>query len=101
MKISSLDYDHEDDDILLELEQSDSEDEDSNAENQFSASSVHATSRHRSTEWTEVTALYFKEIIWPKISHECDRKKFDPMLVWLEIQSFIKGSREWSPTLFY
>ena len=90
VKISSLDYDHEDSDTLLDLEQSDSEDEDADAIDGYPTASatLHATPRHH---WTEVTALYFKEIIWPKISHGFG-KDFDPMLVWLEIQSFIKGS---------
>lgn len=91
VKISSLDYDHEDFDTLLDLEQSDSEDED--MEMQCTVASSSSSSMHTAPrqQWTEVTALYFKEIIWPKISHECG-KDFDPMLVWLEIQSFIKGS---------
>ncbi len=41
--------------------------------------------------WTEVTSFYFKENIWPKLMHKC-KHNLDPMLVWLEIQSFIKGS---------
>ena len=92
VKISSLDYDHEDADILLDLEHSDSEDDDIEMMNQYSTSSPQrGAPRQHSVKWTEVTALYFKEIIWPKISHDyC--KQFDPMLVWLEIQSFIKGS---------
>jgi hypothetical protein len=92
VKIFSLDYDHEDSDILLDLEHSDSEDDDMEMIKQYSGStSSQFTSRQHSAKWTEVTALYFKEIIWPKISHDCGRQ-FDPMLVWLEIQSFIKGS---------
>ena len=48
----------------------------------------------RVKEWIEVTALYFKDLIWQNISNKQHRgcKKFDPMLVWTEIQSFIKGS---------
>lgn len=92
VKISSLDYDHEDSDILLDLEHSDSEDDDVELMKQYSSSSSQQVpSRQHSVKWTEVTALYFKEIVWPKISHEYG-KEFDPMLVWLEIQSFIKGS---------
>ena len=89
VKISSLDYDHEDSDILLDLEQSDSEDED--VETMSAPLDLQAAPRQHSVKWTEVTSLYFKEVIWPKISHGCG-KEFDPMLVWLEIQSFIKGS---------
>ena len=85
VKISSLDYDHEDVDLLLDLEQSDLESETS------APLDLQAAPRQHSVKWTEVTSLYFKEVIWPKISHGCG-KEFDPMLVWLEIQSFIKGS---------
>ncbi len=90
MKIASLDYDHEDADILLDLEESDSEDDEVKLIYRPSTSEQ-LTTRQHSVKWTEVTSLYFKEIIWPKISHN-NIKEFDPMLVWLEIQSFIKGS---------
>ena len=49
-------------------------------------------------QWTEVTALYFKDEIWKKIIPQYIRKgkgkgkEFEPLLVWTEIQSFIKGS---------
>ena len=45
-------------------------------------------------QWVEVTALYFKDHIWRKISYQRVQKgkEFEPMLVWTEIQSFIKGS---------
>lgn len=42
----------------------------------------------------EVTAASFKTKVWPKISKFCTDPKTDPLLVWMEIQSFIKGSRE-------
>ena len=43
-------------------------------------------------ERVEVTASYFQKYIWKKIRKE--GSKFDPLLVWTEIQSFIKGSLE-------
>ena len=91
VKITSLDYDHEDPDILLDLEQSDSEDEGMEG---TSSSTAQSFSKGHTERWTEVTALYFKEFIWPTISHQCgiSSKDFDPLLVWIEIQSFIKGS---------
>ena len=91
VKITSLDYDHEDPDILLDLEQSDSENEDIDVS---SVNVAQSSSKGHSERWTEVTALYFKEFIWPNISHQCgiSSKDFDPLLVWIEIQSFIKGS---------
>ena len=91
VKITSLDYDHEDPDILLDLEQSDSEEEEMEGS---SSTTMQSLSKGHTERWTEVTALYFKEFIWPTISHQCDinSKDFDPLLVWIEIQSFIKGS---------
>ena len=91
VKITSLDYDHEDPDILLDLEQSDSEDDEMEG---GSSATTQSPSKGHSERWTEVTALYFKEFIWPNVSHQCgiSNKDFDPLLVWMEIQSFIKGS---------
>ena len=91
VRITSLDYDHEDPDILLDLEHSDSEDEDIEG---GSSGATQSPSKGHSERWTEVTALYFKEFIWPNVSHHCgiSSKDFDPLLVWMEIQSFIKGS---------
>ena len=91
VKITSLDYDHEDPDILLDLEQSDSEDEEMEGS---SSATAQSPSKGHTERWTEVTALYFKEFIWPSVSHQCgiNSKDFDPLLVWIEIQSFIKGS---------
>ena len=91
VKITSLDYDHEDPDILLDLEHSDSEDEDMEGSSSNTTQSLYKGHTER---WTEVTALYFKEFIWPSVSHQCgiNSKDFDPLLVWIEIQSFIKGS---------
>ena len=74
VKILSMDYDDEQKDLLLDLKQNDPEDEEQTA------------------NWTVVTARYFKEVVWHKISHQYKVKDLDPMLVWLEIQSFIKGS---------
>ena len=91
VKIASLDYDHEDPDLLWDFEESDSEGDDDLEVLNFT--SEQPTQRQRSKKWTEVTALYFKEMIWPKIAHQCKlTNRVDPMLVWLEIQSFIKGS---------
>ena len=94
VKISSLDYDHEDAEILLDLEESDSEDEDETGIVVGDSTSVPHTPKQHTERWTEVTALYFKEMVWPAISHQCQiaTKDFDPLLVWIEIQSFIKGS---------
>ena len=90
VKIVSLDYDDEDADILLDMEECDMKDNEANLVS-TSPSSEPTAMRQHSDKWTEVTALYFKEFIWPKLSHKSS-KELDPMLVWLEIQSFIKGS---------
>ena len=39
----------------------------------------------------EVTASYFQKYIWPKLEKHF-REKVDPFLIWMEIQSYIKGS---------
>ena len=93
VKILSSDYDHEDPDTLLDLEESESEDEGDFAE--FEEYGFHQTNpKQQLQEWREVTASYFAEQVWPKISHACSDKATDPLLVWMEIKSFIKGSRE-------
>ena len=94
-KIISGDYDHEDPDTLLDLEESEEEDEDLTTE-MYTAHLPPPVSRQHSRKWIEVTSLYFKDTIWPKVSKRCgvDAKEFDPLLVWTEIQSFIKGSEE-------
>ena len=94
-KIISDDYDHEDPDTLLDLEESEDEDEEITSE-MYTARLPPPTSKQHSRKWIEVTSLYFKDTVWPKVSKRCniDAKEFDPLLVWTEIQSFIKGSEE-------
>lgn len=105
VKISSSDYDHEDFDTLLDLEESDDEggdDPKSMAEDTLPGLQQLTLKQHTKKR-TEVTSLYFKEMVWPSISHRCGAKGLDPLLVWMEIQSFIKGSekalRKGSPLL--
>ena len=43
-------------------------------------------------EMVEITASYFENVIWPEISKGNDEVNIDPILVWQEIKSFIKGS---------
>ena len=98
-KIVSSDYDHEDPNTLLDLEESDSEDEkeddDSDIDDDISSSQP-TTGKKKLPERREVTASYFSEKIWPRISKNVTLKdaKIDPLLVWMEIKSFIKGSVE-------
>lgn len=95
-KIISSDYDHEDPDTLLDLEESDSNEEvdDSDLDQDFGHQSV--KEKKKLPQRREVTASYFAEKIWPKISKKgkLQDAKLDPLLVWMEIKSFIKGSRE-------
>ena len=45
----------------------------------------------RKSHRVEVTASYFQQDIWPKIEKHF-KGQVDPFLIWMEIQSFIKGS---------
>ena len=93
-KILSSDYDHEDPDTLLDLEESDSEveyDEEFDDDIDFKKNPTH---KKKPKERREVTASYFTNKIWPKISKSASvNAKLDPLLVWMEIKSFIKGSQ--------
>ena len=47
------------------------------------------------TVWQKVDATYFCEELWQKITKDvCGSKKINPLLVWIEIKSFIKGSSQ-------
>ncbi len=84
-EIVSWDYNMQALDISLEDEHN-SEDEDDGIYSLENASRIRSK-----VKWTEVTALYFRDVIWPKIS-KFSKGSLDPLLVWLEIKSFIKGS---------
>ena len=90
VKILSSDYDHEDPDTLLDLEDSDSEGEEMPNVTDYA---VPSTFKQQAQKFVEVTSQYFTEHIWPDISQKCGTRHLDPLLVWMEIQSFIKGSR--------
>lgn len=96
-KIVSSDYDHENPDTLLDLEESDSEaedDEDSDFNIEEYKSHSAADEKAKPLQRREITASYFTEKIWPKISNNISlsNTQVDPLLVWMEIKSFIKGS---------
>ena len=80
VKILSYDYDYGDPDAHIDLQLTDSESEDDYQDE---------SEQHLDT-WREVTASYFVDQIWTSISGS----DIDPLLVWMEINSFIKGSRE-------
>ncbi len=95
VKVTSSDYDHEDPDTFIGLLESESEDDETDEEGDYDRHLRPAVAKEgRISTRTEVTASYFKEVIWPKIAHSCIDIKTDPMLVWIEIKSFIKGSSQ-------
>ena len=74
--IQNWDYNHNMDPEALFSDRGDEDEEEEN--------------KVRKEKWTEVTADFFCNKIWPKMKTQ---KNFqDPLLVWMEIQSFIKGS---------
>ena len=79
--IVGTDYDH-DDTLMYDLDDDD---------NVLSYQTSH-TAYHDMRMRREVTASYFETKIWPQIKKGHD--KMSPLLVWMEIKSFIKGSRE-------
>ena len=93
VKILSSDYDHENPDTLLDLIEEESDDGDDEIEDD-DTQQENDTSKKQ--ECKEVTASFFEKQIWPvilkKTAHNC--KEIDPLLVWMEIKSFIKGSRQ-------
>ena len=94
-KILSSDYDHENPDTLLDLEESDSEGE-IDGLNDEHIEQLMPASKEKKIPRKEVTASYFAEKIWPKICRgvTLHDAKIDPLLVWMEIKSFIKGSMQ-------
>ena len=94
-KIHSSDYDHEDPDTLLDLDWESDEEEGSESESSDDeAGNPQTDSKVKQLQRREVTASYFVQKIWPNIRHVCEDKKTDPLLIWMEIKSFIKGSRK-------
>ena len=94
-KIRSSDYDHEDPDTLLDLDwDSDLEEGSESESSDDEAANPKTDVKVKQPQRREVTASYFVEHIWPNIHHVCDDKNTDPLLIWMEIKSFIKGSRK-------
>ena len=92
--ILSSDYDNNKLDALLEPDE-DNDNESDDEENTHEEVKATVTRMRSCTKQQEVTSQYFSEKIWPKIGHKCDVKKdTDPLLVWMEIKSFIKGSTQ-------
>ena len=94
-KIRSSDYDHEDPDTLLDLDWESDQGEGSESESSDDEAANQQTDiKAKQSQRREVTASYFVEKIWPNIHQVCEDKKTDPLLIWMEIKSFIKGSRK-------
>ena len=97
-KIDSSEYYHDDEETLedlLDFKMSDSESEDE--EEQVAAAHTPETqklTRGEKKHFTEVTASYFTNKLWPTLIKKHIDPKTDSLLVWTEIQSFIKGSFE-------
>jgi hypothetical protein len=92
-KIHSSDYDHEDPDTLLDLDWESDQEEGSESESSDDETANQQTEpKIKQPQRREVTASYFVEKIWPSIHQVCEDKKTDPLLIWMEIKSFIKGS---------
>ena len=94
-KIRSSDYDHEDPDTLLDLDwDSDQEEESESEPSDDEVANPKTDVKVKQLQRREVTASYFVEYIWRNIHHVCHDKNTDPLLIWMEIKSFIKGSRK-------
>ena len=51
----------------------------------------HITVRRKT--WQKIDADFFCDVLWPQVTKRiCDSTQISPLLVWMEIRSFIKGS---------
>eukprot|EP00731_Ephydatia_muelleri_P011967 Em0006g861a len=95
VRISSSDYDQGNEESLLDLDDSDTEDDlsfERHDERTVDQTKLQSSAKK---SLTEISSLYFVQHIWPEIrkkSSSPDAKKLDPLLVWMEIKSTIKGS---------
>ena len=95
VRISSSDYDQGNEESLLDLDDSDTEDDlsfERHDEHTVDQTKLQSSAKK---SLTEISSLYFVQHIWPEIrkkSSSPDAKKLDPLLVWMEIKSTIKGS---------
>lgn len=84
-EISSSEYSFSEVQDILEMEISDSEDEEEWV----------PQSTKKQCQCVEITADYFAKHIWNHImTVECKKNRIDPLLVWMEIKSVIKGSKK-------
>ena len=77
---------------LVMLDESSSEDEEDYTDKGHTIKQQSTTSASGKL-WKKVDSTYFCEVLWQKVAKGiCDSKKVSPLLVWIEIKSFIKGS---------
>ena len=96
VEILDMDYNYDDyTETLVMLDESGSEDEDETTE--YAKQYSRLASRDKSS-WRKVDANFFIDSMWPAISKEdrksrkADKIRVNPILIWMEIKSFIKGS---------
>ena len=95
VKILDMDYNYDDyTETLIMLDESASEDEEECCDDVDTKKQKSRTVMN-SKQWQKVDATYFCEKLWRKVAKGiCDVKKINPLLVWIEIKSFIKGSSQ-------
>ena len=77
----------------MTFQEDDDEDEDDDYDNEIEhGDEQRAPMDDTRYEMIEITASYFENVIWHKISKTNDEVNIDPIFVWQEIKSFIKGS---------
>ena len=98
VEILDMDYNYDDyTETLVMLDESASEDEDDTTE--YTKPYSRLTSRDKFS-WRKVDANFFIDSMWPTISKEdrksrkADKLRVNPILIWMEIKSFIKGSSQ-------
>ena len=91
IQISSSDYDQNNEETTLDLVDSDIDDD-----SDFELDGEHTMDQAKQHSTAEqISSLYFVQQIWPEItkkSSSSHAKTLDPLLVWMEIKSTIKGS---------
>ena len=95
VKVLDMDYDYDDyTETLIMLDESASEDEEECYDDMETTKQRSHTAMNNK-QWQKVDATYFCETLWRKVAKGiCDVKKVNPLLVWIEIKSFIKGSSQ-------
>ena len=98
VEILDMDYNYDDyTETLVMLDESGSEEEDETAE--YPKQYSRLASKEKSS-WRKVDANFFIDCMWPAISKEdrkskkADKLRVNPILIWMEIKSFIKGSSQ-------